>query len=231
MRVQHDHPTTPSHLAYRRPSRHHGAQHRGRRAAGPRQRTASEYLAWERVQPERHEDLHGEVFRMAGGSLRHNALSAAVIRDLGVVTRGTQCRVLTSDQRIMTWAGEHYVYADASLVCGAVELAEGTTDVLANPKVIFAVLWSRSRSSSSSASVARAPGGTTKQRRPADASRSAPASSSTWTRSTRGPSRYQGTELAERGLHGRSPRLARPLTRAPAAPSRPRCPGAPRSRR
>lgn len=95
--------------------------------------TASEYLAWERLQPERHEYLHGEVFRMAGGSLRHNALSAAIIRDLGVVTRGTQCRVLTSDQRIVTWAGEHYVYADASLVCGVVELAEGTTPPTCSP--------------------------------------------------------------------------------------------------
>jgi Uma2 family endonuclease len=102
--------------------------------------TASEYLAWERTQPERHEYFRGEVFRMAGGSPRHNALAAAIIRDLGVTTRGTPCRVLTSDQRIVTWPGERYVYADASLVCGSVELAEGTTDVLANPRAIFEVL-------------------------------------------------------------------------------------------
>ncbi|MCA9705552.1 MAG: Uma2 family endonuclease [Myxococcales bacterium] len=46
--------------------------------------TASEYLAWERAQPERHEYCRGEVFSMAGGSPRHNALSAAIIRDLRV---------------------------------------------------------------------------------------------------------------------------------------------------
>jgi Uma2 family endonuclease len=49
--------------------------------------TASEYLAWERMQLERHEYFRGEVFLMAGGSPRHNALSAAIIRDLGVATR------------------------------------------------------------------------------------------------------------------------------------------------
>lgn len=102
--------------------------------------TASEYLAWERIQPERHEYFRGEVFLMAGGSPRHNALAAAIIRDLGNATRGTPCRVLTSDQRIVTRPGEHYVYADASLVCGAFELAEGTKDVLANPRAIFEVL-------------------------------------------------------------------------------------------
>ncbi|MEX1366728.1 MAG: Uma2 family endonuclease [Nannocystaceae bacterium] len=102
--------------------------------------SASEYLAWERLQLERHEYLRGEVFAMAGGSPRHNALSAAVIRDLGLAVRGSDCRVLTSDQRIVVWPGEHYVYADASLVCGAFELAEGTSDVLANPRIVFEVL-------------------------------------------------------------------------------------------
>jgi len=102
--------------------------------------TASEYLAWERMQPERHEYFRGEVFRMAGGSLRHNALAAAIIRDLGMATRGTPCRVLTSDQRIVTWPGERYVYADASLIYGPFELAEGTSDVLSNPRAIFEVL-------------------------------------------------------------------------------------------
>ncbi len=102
--------------------------------------TVSEYLAWERAQSDRHEFFRGDVFLMAGGSPRHNALSGAIIRDLGVAVRGSACRVLTSDQRIVARAGEHYVYADATLVCGAFELAEGTTDVLANPRTIVEVL-------------------------------------------------------------------------------------------
>jgi Uma2 family endonuclease len=102
--------------------------------------TASEYLAWERVQADRHEYYLGEVFLMAGGSPRHNALSAAILRDLGVAARGSACRALTSDQRIVARAGERYVYADATLVCGPLELDEGTTDVLANPRAVFEVL-------------------------------------------------------------------------------------------
>lgn len=102
--------------------------------------SASEYLAWERTQSERHEYFHGEVFAMAGGSPRHNALCAAIIGDLRAELRGGPCRVLTSDQRIIARGGEHYVYPDVSVVCGPVELAEGTHDVLANPWAVFEVL-------------------------------------------------------------------------------------------
>ena len=102
--------------------------------------TASEYLAWEREQPDRHEFLDGEVFAMAGGTLRHNALVAAVTTELGVRMRGGPCRVLSADQRIVARDGEHYVYADASVVCGVVELAANTNDVLANPSVVVEVL-------------------------------------------------------------------------------------------
>ncbi len=102
--------------------------------------TPSEYLAWEREQLERHEYCRGEVFAMAGGSPRHNALSAALARDVGVAVRGSKCRVLSSDQRIVVWPGDRYVYADASLVCGPFEPAADTSDVLANPRTIFEVL-------------------------------------------------------------------------------------------
>lgn len=105
--------------------------------------TASEYLAWEREQPQRHGFVRGEVFARAGGSPRHNALIAAVLRDLGNALFGGPCRVLSSDQRIVAQDGEHYVYADASVVCGKMALAEGTKDVLANPTIVVEVLSKR----------------------------------------------------------------------------------------
>jgi Uma2 family endonuclease len=102
--------------------------------------TASEYLAWEREQLERHEFYRGEVFAMAGGSTRHAALAAAIIGELRVGLRGSDCRPLTSDQRVAVTPSEHYVYPDVSVVCGPVELVEGTNDVLRNPQVIIEVL-------------------------------------------------------------------------------------------
>ena len=102
--------------------------------------TAAEYLAWEREQLEKHEFYDGEVFATAGGSLRHNALAAAVTIELGAALRGKGCRVLTSDQRISIRADRQFVYPDVSVVCGPLQVRPGTTDVLTNPSVIVEVL-------------------------------------------------------------------------------------------
>jgi Uma2 family endonuclease len=102
--------------------------------------TAAEYLAWERHQPEKHEFHAGEVFAMAGGSARHNYLSSAVAAELRAALRGKGCHVLSSEQRISAKQGEHYVYADAVVACGGLQMEPGTTDVLANPKIVAEVL-------------------------------------------------------------------------------------------
>lgn len=100
----------------------------------------ADYLAWERVQPERHEFFHGEVFAMAGGSPRHNALSANVSAALHAALRNGPCHVFSSDQRIGIGQGQRYVYADLSVACGAALLEPGTTDVITNPTVVVEVL-------------------------------------------------------------------------------------------
>jgi Uma2 family endonuclease len=101
--------------------------------------TAPEYLAWERAQADRHEFHDGEVFAMAGGSPRHNWIAARVQSEL-MRALGDRCFVFTPDQRIVVDDGKRYVYPDASVVCGAVELQAGTTDVVANPAVLVEVL-------------------------------------------------------------------------------------------
>ena len=104
--------------------------------------SGAEYLAWERLQPVRHEFFHGEVFAMAGGSLRHNALSASVTAALYGAMRGRGCVVLSSDQRVGMDAGDRYVYPDVTVVCEAVVLVAGTSDVVANPTILVEVLSS-----------------------------------------------------------------------------------------
>lgn len=93
------------------------------------------YLAWEREQHEKHEYLHGQIFAMAGGSARHNALCANVIAALIGQLRG-KCTVLASDQRVRTQKRQ-YVYPDVSVVCGEMAI-EG--DVLTNPTIVVEVL-------------------------------------------------------------------------------------------
>lgn len=102
--------------------------------------TVNEYLAWERVQPGKHEYHLGSVFAMAGGSPRHNLLSNAAGAELRGALRGTNCHVLSSDQRIAAGPGERYVYADAVVACGGVRTEPAAPDVLTNPSVIVEVL-------------------------------------------------------------------------------------------
>ncbi len=105
--------------------------------------SAREYLAWESTQLEKHDWYDGEVFAMAGGSMRHAALTTAMGVELANALRGGPCRVFSSDLKIAARRELHYVYPDASVVCAPRELEPGTTDVLANPAAIVEVLSAR----------------------------------------------------------------------------------------
>lgn len=109
------------------------------RVAMRSQLTAQEYLAWEREQLDRHEFHHGEVFAMAGGSPRHNWLVGNVLAVVKQLLDG-RCFTFTPDQRVAFDEGRRYVYPDTTVVCGAVELQAGTSDVVANPTVLVEVL-------------------------------------------------------------------------------------------
>ena len=109
------------------------------RVAMRSQLTAQEYLAWEREQLDRHEFHHGEVFAMAGGSPRHNWLVGNVLAVVKQLLDG-RCFTFTPDQRVTFDEGRRYVYPDTTVVCGAVELQAGTSDVVANPTVLVEVL-------------------------------------------------------------------------------------------
>ena len=110
------------------------------RVAMRSQLSPEEYLAWEREQPTRHEYFRGEVFAMAGGSLRHNALCSNVHAALNRELRARGCVVLTSDQRVASRDRDRYVYPDVSVVCGEARTEPGTRDVVANPMVLVEVL-------------------------------------------------------------------------------------------
>lgn len=101
--------------------------------------TATDYLAWDRVQPTKHEFFDGDVFAMAGGTPRHNALcvNASTILRTALADRG--CVTLSSDQRIGLRT-KKYVYPDVSVVCGELQTEEGANDVVVNPGVIVEVL-------------------------------------------------------------------------------------------
>ena len=76
---------------------------------------------------------------MAGGSPRHAALSARVARALGSSLK-KGCEVFSADLQLGIIGQSRYVYADATVVCGALRIQTGTKDVVENPSVVVEVL-------------------------------------------------------------------------------------------
>lgn len=102
--------------------------------------TAEEYLAWERLQPTKHEFFDGEIFAMAGATLEHNVLVANVVGELRSALREKACTACPSDMRVKVPATGLYTYPDAVVFCGKADLDDETRDTLLNPRVLVEVL-------------------------------------------------------------------------------------------
>jgi Uma2 family endonuclease len=108
----------------------------------------AEYRAMERDAKEKHILWKGEVFplagpsfAMAGASVAHNRLVAALLGVLGRQLRGSPCEALPSDMRVWVPSAAGYVYPDVSIACAPMELERlDGVETLRNPRVIFEVL-------------------------------------------------------------------------------------------
>ncbi len=99
-----------------------------------------EYLARERVAAGKSEYYRGEIFAMAGGSVRHNTIGGNVFASLRGRLRGSPCRPYNSDQRIRIPANGLATYPDVSIVCDEFQVDAEDRDAIINPRVIFEVL-------------------------------------------------------------------------------------------
>jgi Uma2 family endonuclease len=102
--------------------------------------TYGEYLALEARSESKHEYLHGEVFAMAGGTIAHGALTAAVSAALSNALRDRRCRVLSSDVRVRSKATGLSTYPDVTVVCDRLEVDPDDPQGVLNPTVIVEVL-------------------------------------------------------------------------------------------
>lgn len=103
--------------------------------------TYAEYLAYERDSGLKHEFEDGEIYAMAGGSRRHNALASRISAALEAA-RAPGCVAFQSDQKVRVLATGKATYPDASMVCGKIEgdPAEPDGPTITNPSLIVEVL-------------------------------------------------------------------------------------------
>lgn len=98
-----------------------------------------EYLRIERAAQGKSEYDGGLVLAMAGASLRHNLIVAALIRSLGN-RLAERCLVLPSDMKVRVLNPTRFFYPDVSVVCERPQFADDEHDVLLNPLVVVEVL-------------------------------------------------------------------------------------------
>jgi len=103
--------------------------------------TYAEYLEYERDSGLKHEFEDGEIFAMAGGSRRHNALASRISAALEA-SRARGCVAFQSDQKVRVLATGKATYPDASIVCGPIEgdPADPAGATITNPTLLVEVL-------------------------------------------------------------------------------------------
>jgi Uma2 family endonuclease len=97
----------------------------------------SDYLAWEEIQPERHEFYRGEVFAMVGVRRAHAEISGNLFAALKSHLKGAPCRVYTESVKVQV-AHDTIFYPDVFVTCDPADLQ--TDRIFHNPKLIVEVL-------------------------------------------------------------------------------------------
>lgn len=106
----------------------------------PSRMSYAEYLALEADAEVKHEYWAGEIVAMAGGTIEHGALGAAIIAALVRVLAGRPCRVYTSDVRVRVRETDLAVYPDVTVVCGRLEADDEDPHAIVNPVLLVEVL-------------------------------------------------------------------------------------------
>jgi Uma2 family endonuclease len=102
--------------------------------------TYEDYLEFEKGSGSKHEFENGEIFAMAGGTKRHNALAFRVAT--AMASMHGRCTGFQSDQRIRIRNNvvDKAVYPDVSVVCGKIESDAADRDAIVNPILIVEVM-------------------------------------------------------------------------------------------
>ena len=107
--------------------------------------TPEEYLAIEDGADYKSEYYQGQIFAMAGGTVRHSQISSNIITALSNALSDKPCRVFNSDLRLNVQQNGLYTYPDMMVICGKVELLSGRQDTVTNPVLIVEVLSESTR--------------------------------------------------------------------------------------
>lgn len=97
-----------------------------------------EYLRLLEQSPFKLEYCDGVIYAMAGGTVAHAALSAAMTRLLGQALLG-ECTVFSSDLKVRSETSDLSTFPDVSVVCGGQQVSSVDEHALVNPTILVEV--------------------------------------------------------------------------------------------
>jgi Uma2 family endonuclease len=99
--------------------------------------TLEEFLAWEDLQPERHEFYNGEVFAMVGGRRIHERVIGNLSRRLGNHLEGSACQVFAAGMKLQL-TDNTVLYPDFLVTCDPADLRADLA--MCSPTLVIEVL-------------------------------------------------------------------------------------------
>ena len=104
--------------------------------------SVAEYLELEKANDVKYEYHDGAVYAMAGSSPNHYTICGNIFYELESAFRNGKksCRTFNTDAKVRIETKNSYVYPDATVVCGDVEMSDNQPDTIINPTVIIEVL-------------------------------------------------------------------------------------------
>ena len=104
--------------------------------------TVEEYIQYEIETGQRYEYHNGEIFALAGGTLKHALLIGNIYSELrsGLKKNKSNCKAITNDAKLFIDKENKYVYPDSMVICGEIEKSDKSKDAVTNPILLVEVL-------------------------------------------------------------------------------------------
>ena len=106
----------------------------------PRFADAEAYLAWEELQPERHEYVDGELYAMTGARVKHNLISGNAYIWLRQTLRGSPCSVFSDGLKLQVSPKGDYLYPDLMVTCDPRDAQPDEDRFISHPWLVAEVL-------------------------------------------------------------------------------------------
>ena len=97
-------------------------------------------MAWEELQPERHEYVDGEVYAMTDVRAAHNDININAFVFLRRALTGTPCKVFGIDLKLRVSPNGDHLYPDLMVTCDPRDLQSGDSPAISHPWLVAEVL-------------------------------------------------------------------------------------------